>query len=234
MRINKPFISPETIEFQPVRIIFESSSLSSTQLRSVVQKIDDEISNENTSFSIIGQGERNSATGDSIIFIIFIANIVSNATIGIFALSIYKILVSGSVEIKINGNFITKHEYNSLVDTILKAMTEEPKRVIHTDQYIEKIEGGYHEHNYAQEQNLSEAITEVQKLLDQLTQIYPNETEGTLIINDIQAEIKRNSTLKSRLIGAMKSGGIEALKVIFNHPLVSIPVETIKGFLETE
>jgi hypothetical protein len=159
---------------------------------------------------------------------------VSNVAIGIFALSIYKILVSGSVEVKINGNFITKHEYNFLVDTMLKAMTEEPKRVIHTEKYFEKIEGGYHEHIYAQKQNLSEAIVEVHNLLDQLAKIYPNGTDTSLVINDIQSEIKQNPTLKSRLISAMKSGGIEALKVIFNHPVVSIPVETIKGFLETE
>lgn len=33
---------------------------------------------------------------------------------------------------------------------------------------------------------------------------------------------------------ALKAGGIEALKAIFNHPAFSIPAETIKAWLEVE
>ena len=116
----------------------------------------------------------------------------------------------------------------------VRRMPEESKRVIHTEKYIERIEGSYHEHNYyAQKQNLTEAAAEIQKLLDQLAKTSPNSTEATLV-QAIQVEIKRNPTLKTRLINALKSGGVEALKAIFNHPLVSVPVETIKGFLEAE
>ena len=44
-------------------------------------------------------------------------------------------------------------------------------------------------------------------------------------------QVKQNNpTLKARLINALKQGGTEALKVFF--PFVSIPVETIRGFLE--
>lgn len=41
-------------------------------------------------------------------------------------------------------------------------------------------------------------------------------------------------TLKHRLRSALRARGIEALKAIFNHPLVSIPIETIKGWVEAE
>jgi hypothetical protein len=44
--------------------------------------------------------------------------------------------------------------------------------------------------------------------------------------------IRNNPTIKARLINAIKQGGTEALKVFF--PVVSIPMETIRGFLEAE
>jgi uncharacterized protein YjbI with pentapeptide repeats len=84
-----------------------------------------------------------------------------------------------------------------------------------------------------QKQNLAEAAAEIKQLLDQLAQTYPNRTES-IVVNAIQTEVKRNPTLKARLINALKTGGVEALKTVFNHPLVSVPVETIKGFLEVE
>lgn len=135
--------------------------------------------------------------------------------------------------LKSSFNCIKKTDPITSLSEEIKKMTEEPKRVIHTERYFERIEGGYHEHNYAQEQDLAEAAAEIQKLLDQLAKTYPNSTEATLV-QAIQVEIKRNPTLKARLINALKSGGVEALKAIFNHPFVSVPVETIKGFLEAE
>jgi hypothetical protein len=135
--------------------------------------------------------------------------------------------------LKNSFNCIRKTDPISFLSEEMRKMKEESKRVIHTERYFEKVEGGYHEHNYAQEQNLATAASEIQKLLDQLAQSYPNSTEATLV-QAIQVEIQRNPTLKARLINALKSGGVEALKAIFNHPFVSVPVETIKGFLEAE
>ncbi|RCJ26186.1 hypothetical protein A6770_26610 [Nostoc minutum NIES-26] len=88
--------------------------------------------------------------------------------------------------------------------------------------------------NYApeQKQNLAEAAAEIQKLLYQLSQNNPTTTEA--VTEAIHQEIKRNPTLRARLQSALKAGGLEALKAIFNHPLFSIPAETIKGWLEAE
>jgi hypothetical protein len=72
---------------------------------------------------------------------------------------------------------------------------------------------------------------QITKLLDQLAETYPNSTEVT--VPAIQ-EIKRDPTFRNRLINALKLGGVEALKSLFNHPVVSVSVETIKGFLEAE
>nr|WP_290221322.1 pentapeptide repeat-containing protein [Trichocoleus desertorum] len=83
-----------------------------------------------------------------------------------------------------------------------------------------------------QRQNLAEAAAEIQQLLDQLAQMDQTSTE--VVAEAIHQEIKRNPTLKARLVSALKAGGLEALKAIFDHPLFSIPAETVKGWLEAE
>ena len=56
-----------------------------------------------------------------------------------------------------------------------------------------------------------------------------------MLVN-IEREINNNPTIKARLLNALKAGGTEALtqalEAVFKNPLVSIPVETIKGFIE--
>jgi hypothetical protein len=85
--------------------------------------------------------------------------------------------------------------------------------------------------NIYQRQNLAEAAAEIQQLLERLAQTNPTTIE---LETALHREIQQNPTLRARLNGALKAGGIEALKAIFNHPLVSIPVETIRGWLEAE
>lgn len=92
----------------------------------------------------------------------------------------------------------------------------------------------YNQSNYPpeQRQNLAQAALEIQQLLYQLSQT--SSTTDEVITEAINQEIKHNPTLKTRLKSALKAGGLEALKIIFNHPLFNIPAETIKGFLEAE
>ncbi len=59
-------------------------------------------------------------------------------------------------------------------------------------------------------------------MLDDLAQTHPNCTEA-ILVGAIQTEINRNPTLKDRLINALKAGGIEMLKAIFNHPYSKYP-----------
>ncbi|MGH8001547.1 MAG: hypothetical protein ACREPR_19530 [Brasilonema sp.] len=73
----------------------------------------------------------------------------------------------------------------------------------------------------------AEAAQEIQQLLKQLQQDNPTATEEELVKQVIQ----NNPTLKTRLINALRQGGTEALKVFF--PFISIPLETIRGFLES-
>ncbi|HBE21202.1 MAG TPA: hypothetical protein DEG17_09290 [Cyanobacteria bacterium UBA11149] len=86
-------------------------------------------------------------------------------------------------------------------------------------------------------QNLTEAAAEIQELIEQLARNYPTRTQSenkVVVAEAIEQAIAQNPTLKERLRGAFKAGGIEALKTIFNHPLISIPIETIKGWIEAE
>jgi uncharacterized protein YjbI with pentapeptide repeats len=81
-------------------------------------------------------------------------------------------------------------------------------------------------------QNLVETRVQIQQLLYEIAQTNP--TTHEVVAEAIHQEIQHNSMLKARLQAALNTGGQEALKVIFNHPLYSIPMTTIKGWLETE
>ena len=89
----------------------------------------------------------------------------------------------------------------------------------------------------AQQQSLSSAAMEIQALLKQLAQDYPEgslEEKQTLAKMELKRKVKEDPTLKDRLLNAIKSGGIETVKVLTNNPFVSIPLETVKGWLEAK
>ncbi|MFP4100025.1 HEAT repeat domain-containing protein [Coleofasciculus sp.] len=93
------------------------------------------------------------------------------------------------------------------------------------------------QYNYTpeQRQTLAEAAAEIQQLLEKLKNSNPTLTESQrqiVVIEAINKEIKSNPTFKQRLQSALKAGGIEALKSLF--PVVNIPIETIKGWMEAE
>lgn len=98
--------------------------------------------------------------------------------------------------------------------------------------YQDKVVGSEHNYPPEQRQNLATAAAEIQQLLNQLSQTNPTNREA--LEAAVYQEIQHNPTLKARLKSALKAGGLEALKAIFNHPAFSIPLETIKGWLEVE
>jgi gamma-glutamylcysteine synthetase len=109
-------------------------------------------------------------------------------------------------------------------------------------QIVEKNDGTVIGKNVSQQkQNLAEAAKEIQDLLVQLDRTYPNKTNDekqAAIVQKVEQHIKQNPTLRDRLWSAFKAGGVEALKqaldAVYKNPVVSISVETIKGFLEAE
>ncbi|NES20762.1 MAG: hypothetical protein F6K41_17975, partial [Symploca sp. SIO3E6] len=101
---------------------------------------------------------------------------------------------------------------------------------------VERIGGDiYNNYSPEQKQNLADAAAEIQQLLQQLEQSYPNATQierQSAIAVTLQQEIKQNPTLRARLKNALKEGGIEALKVLFAP--IGIPIEMVRGWIEAE
>lgn len=83
----------------------------------------------------------------------------------------------------------------------------------------------------ASEIDMAELKEEIQSFLEQLAQspITRNESVATEAMKE---EIKTKPKLKQRLLNAFKVGTTEAVKEIFNHPLVNVSVETVKAFIE--
>ncbi|NER20723.1 MAG: hypothetical protein F6J96_08420 [Symploca sp. SIO1C2] len=79
--------------------------------------------------------------------------------------------------------------------------------------------------------NLAEAAKEIQALLTQLEQTNPNSTESDKekIAQKAVQEIKKDHSLKERVVAALQAGGVETFKQMLDHSLVHILVETFKG-----
>ena len=74
-------------------------------------------------------------------------------------------------------------------------------------------------------------------ILSQLAQRYPNASEiekQTVFQMEFRQKIQGNPTLKQRFLTAIKAGGFELTKVITNNPFVSVPLETVKGWIEAK
>ena len=101
--------------------------------------------------------------------------------------------------------------------------------------HAQQIGGDINNYPPEQRQNLADAAAEIQQLLQQLEQSYPNATEvekQSALAVTLQQEIKQNPTFRARLKNALKEGGIEALKVLFAP--IGIPIEMVRGWIEAE
>ena len=83
--------------------------------------------------------------------------------------------------------------------------------------------------NEAEQQNLTEIITEVQAIIAPLAQTYPNNptTQG---IKAIEA-IEKNPNLKQKLIEAAKKGSLEAFKKSLDNPVGAFIGGAIEGWM---
>ena len=88
------------------------------------------------------------------------------------------------------------------------------------------------QHNYATKQNLAEAAEDIKKLLQELEQTYPTNTpsEKIVVLEEAIKRIENDPTLKQRVLGAVKSGGVEAIKELVDHPLINILLAALEGW----
>ncbi|MFN5397285.1 MAG: hypothetical protein ACK5C4_06695 [Pseudanabaena sp.] len=77
---------------------------------------------------------------------------------------------------------------------------------------------------------------EVNNLLTQLAAKYPNTNENNRLILlkcELEERVKQDPSFQKRFLSAGKAGAIELVKVLTNNPFVSIPLETVRGWLES-
>ncbi|MEM1168565.1 MAG: hypothetical protein AAGJ08_05655 [Cyanobacteria bacterium P01_H01_bin.35] len=86
----------------------------------------------------------------------------------------------------------------------------------------------------AEEQNLPEAVIQVQQILQQLYQTYPTNTttEQMIVATETIEKIESNSNLKQKLISATTSDTLAAIEKALDNPVGAFVVEAIKGWKE--
>jgi uncharacterized protein YjbI with pentapeptide repeats len=87
-------------------------------------------------------------------------------------------------------------------------------------------------YDYSSKPELSEAAAEIQQLLEQLSQTYPTNTpsEKIVVLEEAIKRIENDPTLKERVLGAVKSSGVEAIKELVDHPLINILLAALEGW----
>jgi uncharacterized protein YjbI with pentapeptide repeats len=133
----------------------------------------------------------------------------------------------------------SKRQEHTEMLTIIKTMAE--KESLQQSNFYGPVgvgnnQGGIQGHaevagilNKAEQQNLTEIITEVQAIITPLAQTYPNNptTQG---IKAIEA-IEKNPNLKQKLIEAAKKGGLEAFKKSLDNPVGAFIGGAIEGWM---
>jgi hypothetical protein len=78
---------------------------------------------------------------------------------------------------------------------------------------------------------LAEAAADIQQLLEQLSQTYPTTlAEKSAVAMKVAEAIEQDPALRSRVIGVLEAGGVEALKELVDHPLVTILLAALEGW----
>jgi uncharacterized protein YjbI with pentapeptide repeats len=88
--------------------------------------------------------------------------------------------------------------------------------------------------DYALEQkpSLKYTAAKIQKLLEQLEEIYPTNTplEKQMVVTEVIKRIESNPSLKAWVREALKGVSTEALKQLIDHPLVNVLLAALEGY----
>jgi hypothetical protein len=84
--------------------------------------------------------------------------------------------------------------------------------------------------------NLSEGAAEIQQLLNQLSQAYPTNTttEKMTVASAAIQHIENNHTLRQRVLSALKTGGIQALGQMLNHPAATFVIAALEDWQKSQ
>jgi hypothetical protein len=131
-------------------------------------------------------------------------------------------------KIQVENHYTDNDSIESLVRKISKGvdiMAEQPARTFHIQgNYIEKVEDGYHEHNYAPQANLKET-EQLTQLLQKLRTSNPNATEDILLrgFQTMPQNNPKNWQNWQNILGLIFVGGVEGIKIVC--PPAGIPIE---------
>lgn len=95
---------------------------------------------------------------------------------------------------------------------------------------VGNVEGDF---NVNQTKNsLPEAAAEIQRLLDQLSQTYPTTTtaERMTVASAAIEHIDKNHSQSARILSALKTGGIQALGQMLNHPAATFAIAALEDW----
>ena len=83
-----------------------------------------------------------------------------------------------------------------------------------------------------EQQNLVNAVMEIQQILQQLFQTFPTNTESErlTVANEAIKQIETNPAVKQRLISAGTEGGLAFIEKAFNHPIGTLLARVIKDW----
>lgn len=87
-----------------------------------------------------------------------------------------------------------------------------------------------------QQQTLSQAAEEIQQLLNQLSQTYPTNTtsEKMEVATTAIQRIENNSNLRQRVLNALKTGGIQALGKMLDHPASTFVIAALEDWQKSK
>ncbi len=90
--------------------------------------------------------------------------------------------------------------------------------------------------NEAEQRNLAEAAAEIQQLLEQLDKSYPSDTmSGRMqIATEAVSQIENNPAFKTRVLSALKAGGVSAFEQFLNHPAASFVIGALEDWQKTK
>lgn len=90
--------------------------------------------------------------------------------------------------------------------------------------------------NEAEQRNLAEAAAEIQQLLEQLDKSYPSDTmSGRMqIATEAISQIENDSDLMTRILSALKAGGVSAFEQFLNHPAASFVMGALEDWQKTK
>lgn len=140
---------------------------------------------------------------------------------------IVKLLANKPINVQVDNRVENKNMTNS----------NDSSRNVEVEMNIQKVDGGVAgkvmgDQVITPKQNLADSASEIQQLLQILNQSYPAD-----IPTDTQAEIEvavkginKNPQLKERVIGALKAGGIEAIKELADNIYVNVLIAAYDGW----